>query len=147
MIPGTYRKMVVITNRWHMPRTQAIFERVFSLPLRSASSMLGHSHHSVTSSFRGWFTWCKESAVFENDNSLQLEFEPVGDGIEDAEVLKGRNAREKASLDSFVTKVSPQWHSFTQLHNWIFTKHQAYASERLVKSKTVEMDPAVLKSY
>ena len=30
--PGTYTKMIVITNTWHMDRTKAYFNKVFSLP-------------------------------------------------------------------------------------------------------------------
>jgi uncharacterized SAM-binding protein YcdF (DUF218 family) len=149
MLPGNYQKMIVITNRWHMPRTQAIFERVFSLPLKSSSSSSPDNNehdHSVASSMKRWFSWCADDSSLIGGN-LQLEFDAVGDGIGDAEVLSGRNAREKASLESFLAKVSPQWYSFSQLHTWMFTKHQAYASERLAKAKTVEMDPAVLKSY
>ncbi len=137
--------MIVITNRWHMPRTQAIFNRVFSLPMQSQSAF-EHEQHSMSSSFKNFFSFCGDH-VQDYRTNIELEFEAVGDGIDDAEVLNGRNSREKASLESFLSKVSPQWHSFSQLHTWIFTKHQAYASDRLTKVKTLEMDPAVLKSY
>ena len=36
--PARLRKMVVVTNSWHMPRARAIFDYVFQLPLTSSST-------------------------------------------------------------------------------------------------------------
>ena len=59
----------IITNKWHMPRSQAIFEYVFSLP----------------------YSADKNKSNLRPNKKLHLHFEPVEDGV-DEEVGLGRSS-------------------------------------------------------
>lgn len=77
---------------------------------------------------------------------FDFEFEPVAPGIDDPEILKARIEKEADALKSF-QKLSNMWSSFEELHNWIFTDHNAYASKRLSKPRAKISNNALLKTY
>lgn len=115
--PASYNKIIVITNNWHMPRSQAMFEYCFSLPSENTAGRVAPA----------------------------LEFISVAAGL-DGEVLSARQAREQTSLLSFVERVKPQYTTLEQLSSYIFTKHEAYASSRLLHKRKA-LDRNIMKSY
>ncbi|CAM9358843.1 unnamed protein product, partial [Ectocarpus fasciculatus] len=96
-VKPTWNHLVVITNTWHMKRTQAIFEKVLSLP--SAAKPAG---------------------------AYSSRFVAVPDALP-ADTLAARQEREAASLQSFLLNTQHQWSTLEELHTWLFTKHSAYA--------------------
>jgi hypothetical protein len=128
LTPGGYRKIVVITNNWHMDRTRRIFETVLNLPEK------GHNYDARLDRFFP-------------DKRYELSFEAVNSGISDESTLKARVDREKQSLESFETNLANKWDSFQELHDWLFTKHEAYSSKRLLKPRSTVVNDALLKTY
>ena len=102
----------MITNRFHMPRVEAIFSTVLSL---------------------------------EPQWQGELKFVPVDDIGMEAAVAEGRRAREAESGKSFKEKALA-WKTLQDLHRFVFSAHNAYASQRLLKVREA-VDPAVLKTY
>lgn len=113
------RKIVVITNAWHMDRTRAMFDYIFSLP----------AHHIMN----------------VRDRAFHMHYETVGDALP-ADVLVSRRQREAASLVAFNEKTKKQFQCMFELHQWLFTQHGAYASSRHTKPRA-KVDKAVLESY
>lgn len=100
-----YRRLIVITNTWHMPRTAAIFDTVFNLPMTQGSF---HSH------------------------APSLQYETVAAGIADEDILGARTDREKQSTATFLDKTQHLWRTMEDLHTWLYQDHGAYAAKRLV---------------
>jgi hypothetical protein len=121
-----------------MARTKAIFEKVFALPL--------HSPATATTKVRS-----RDADAAGPQSSLQLVFESVESGILDKDILASRQTREAASLRAFSEGLSTQWQSFRDLHDWLFAKHNAYASSRLTTASDAgnnkAVDAAVLQTY
>lgn len=115
--PASYDKVIVITNDWHMPRSRAMFEHCFSLPSENSAGRV----------------------------APELEFISVAAGL-DGEVLSARQAREGSSLLSFSEKVKPQISNMEQFAAYIFTKHEAYASSRLLHKRKA-LDRNIMKTY
>ena len=42
-VDPTLRGLAVITNAWHMPRSKAVFEHIFSLPARVGGTSPGYA--------------------------------------------------------------------------------------------------------
>lgn len=118
--PGGYTKLIVLTNDWHMPRTRAIFSHVFGLPRRAG----GHSALK---------------------RKFELSFIAVEAGL-GPDFLQARVTREAASLETFVQRTKTLFSSMRELHDYIFEKHGAYASSRLLQARP-PLSPAVLASY
>jgi hypothetical protein len=132
MDPSDIRDMVVITNAFHMDRSKAMFEVVFALPLKRLS---GNPVEALL------------SVIFGGSRSnYRITYDTVADGLE-GDVLEKRREREQASLRAFLSSTQYQFHDMKELHQWIFTKHAAYASSRLTKQRTPVLDSATLKSY
>ena len=131
-----------------MPRTKAIFERVFSLPLMASKDY-------PMSSFTDFERWYRSIPFLflpayhhYQKKEVILEFIAVDAGISDQQTLQARSERELKSLQSFIRNVSPKWESFHQLHQWIFTQHSAYAASRLLdKNRHAQVDKETLKTY
>eukprot|EP00607_Mallomonas_marina_P006209 CAMPEP_0182435154 /NCGR_PEP_ID=MMETSP1167-20130531/74045_1 /TAXON_ID=2988 /ORGANISM="Mallomonas Sp, Strain CCMP3275" /LENGTH=193 /DNA_ID=CAMNT_0024625877 /DNA_START=253 /DNA_END=834 /DNA_ORIENTATION=- len=123
--PGRFTKMYVITNTWHMERTQAMFNTVFHLP--------DHKFNILTL-LTSLFSSC-----------LHIQYISVSPGLSSS-ALESRVLREKSSLRSFLTHTVHQFSSMSELHDWLFTQHTAYASSRLLSTRP-PIDPEVLKSY
>lgn len=113
---GGWRRLIIVNNQFHMPRTRAIFEKVFQglgPPLASGS--------------------------------YDLEFiEVPNDGLDQA-VLSARLERESSSLLGFQNRTAGI-RSLTEMHNFIFREHLAYASKRLFKDRA-PVDLNALGSY
>ena len=101
-----------------------------------------------------FFRWYRTIGIifpghhFYHKKDVELEFISVESGLADEHILQARSEREMKSLQSFLHNVAPQWSSFQQLHTWLFTKHNAYASSRLVQNdKNTQVDLEALKTY
>jgi hypothetical protein len=121
VLPGGFKKVVVITNLWHMPRVEEIFRTVFSLPLSK------EQQHT-----RG--------------RRVELAFESVRDALP-SEQLEVRMAREKESLRVFVEATKGTWRDMKDLHSFLFQKHLAYASSRHTRQKVDTLNKELLGTY
>ena len=126
--PGRYNKMIVITNDWHMPRTKAYFEAVFSLP--SAASPIKNPN-----------SWLHQ----HSHPDLQIEYEEVGPALQ-GDVLRARMDREQKSLQMFLEQTKREFSNMEELHSFLFTKHKAYQSSRLLEPHA-KLDASVSKTY
>jgi hypothetical protein len=137
--PGRYTKLVVITNDWHMDRTQALFDHVLALP-KTISSNSGCGGYSE------WITFCG----FNHQPKLSVQYVSVASGISDSALLKVRQDKEFSSLQAFQDSTRHQFRSLLELHDWLFTQHSAYSSSRLVgrsAERTRVVDSELLKTY
>eukprot|EP00614_Pseudopedinella_elastica_P025974 CAMPEP_0172624312 /NCGR_PEP_ID=MMETSP1068-20121228/135419_1 /TAXON_ID=35684 /ORGANISM="Pseudopedinella elastica, Strain CCMP716" /LENGTH=285 /DNA_ID=CAMNT_0013433209 /DNA_START=78 /DNA_END=935 /DNA_ORIENTATION=+ len=120
--PAGWRRLVVITNEFHMPRTKAIFEWVFGLG----------SCNDYNENYQGGYG---------------IRFVAVADAGLSGHVLEGRRAKEAASLESFLSGTRQRATSMKGLHAFLFGDHTAYASKRHEQATTGALDPAVLSTY
>jgi len=132
---AAFDKLIVITNDWHMPRTRALFDFVFSLP--GDTSCLDY--------FSIFHYFPLPSCTLSISSSTLISYESVGSGLSEL-LLAARKEREKASLVSFIDKVKPFINDMKQMHSFMFNKHSAYSTSRLTK-KREKIDENVLKSY
>ena len=116
--PGRFTRLIVVTNDWHMDRTRAYFNAVFSLPQGDCSS---------------------------TNANLEIEYQAAGPGLE-GEVLQSRIERERESLQIFLDVTRREFSSMSELHEFLFTRHLAYSSSRLLRDHD-KIDPKVKKSY
>jgi hypothetical protein len=110
--PRKFRKLLIITSEFHMPRTETIFKWIFGLnPVLPA---------------------------------YELDFLAVSDeGMEEA-ALNARKIAEKANLAKLeLTKT--QFQTLEELHQWLFTKHAAYAVS--TPPPGMHRDDNLLKTY
>lgn len=128
--PNAWTELIIITNKWHMARVEAIFTSIFSLPTATSSHQL-----------RPTGTETKKSTRYH------LHFETVED-ILSPSLLQLRESREKQSLNNFISNTAPLWNSLADVHHFMFSKHQAYSAERFTDRYIAEkIDPQLLKSY
>jgi hypothetical protein len=127
--PAGLRNLVVVTNAFHMPRTRAIFDAVFAL--RSSSSSSEEDHAKVAT---------------EPDYNLSYITVADDDSLA-ADVADARRAREAASLKSFHSNWAINgFTTLRQLHAWLYSQHNAYASKRLLVPPA-PIDPKLLATY
>jgi uncharacterized SAM-binding protein YcdF (DUF218 family) len=118
--PAGLRRMVVVTNDWHMPRTQAIFSHVFALPAVAGGTRPNYD----------------------------IEYRAALSGIADPELLQVRKDKEAKALQAFVKDVAPAFRSLQEMHTWIFSRHGAYHTARLQKvAEQSEVSAELLKTY
>lgn len=98
--PRRFKKLLVITSQFHLPRTKAIFNWIFSLSVPK--------------------------------NYYQLDFLAVSDAGFNKKLLAARIEKEKQSLTNF-KKTIKKIKNLKQLHNWLFTEHDAYAINKIPK--------------
>ena len=81
-------------------------------------------------------------------NMLQeIEYQSVGPGLE-GDVLRSRIEREKQSLRHFMDVTRREFGDMEELHDFLFTRHMAYSSGRLLlRDHHDEIDPKVKQSY
>lgn len=112
------RRLLVVNNGWHMPRTRAIFDAVFALPFDGDSGRAACEY--------------------------VLEYEEVADELT-PDALGARHEREAQSLAQW-QRTAPRFRSLRELHRWMHFEHGAYAVSRLTKQPE-KLDEAALKSY
>lgn len=126
--PGRYNRMIVITNDWHMPRTKAYFDAIFSLP-------------STLSSARSLTSW-----YFPHSHpDLQIEYDAVGPALQ-GDLLRSRISREQKSLHSFLETTKHEFSTMEELHTFLYTKHKAYQASRLLEPHA-KIDSSVSQTY
>ena len=113
------RKLVVINNRFHMPRTRAVFGHVFRVPSREG----------------------------QPDARYELEYVEVEDRLP-KDVLEARLHKEALATPKFAPggpwrAATP---TLRDLHDWVHMENTAYASVRLGEERK-PIDPELLKSY
>lgn len=98
--PLEMRNLVVVTNEFHMPRTRAIFEWIFTLPAMDGSSP-----------------------------DFSLEFCSAPDvGLTSLDV-QGRVSRELASLERLKVETIPRISSMSKLSAFLHMTHAAYSTK------------------
>lgn len=118
--PAQLRRLVVVTNDWHMPRTRAIFDHVFSLP-----AVLGGPAPKYDIQYRAALA-----------------------GVEDERLLALRVEKEGRALTEFSSDVAPFLRSVQEMHGWVFLQHGAYHTARLQKPVENSALPSeLLKTY
>jgi len=105
-IPRNLRRLLVITSDFHMPRTKAIFRKVFSL-------------HPL--------------------DIFKLEFLETESSLSISE-------KETRSLETWIER-SKSIHTLMDLHDFIFTKHDAYNSKASNKGSTVKYTDKDMQMY
>jgi len=117
--PLGLRRLAVVNNRWHMPRTRAVFGHVFGVPPAEGAPA----------------------------PSYELDFVEVEDGLA-PDVLQARLKKEEASLPKFLPNGSWQnsTRSLQDLHRWLHQENTAYSASRLLVERK-PLDPQLLKSY
>ncbi|MBC8167085.1 MAG: YdcF family protein [Bryobacteraceae bacterium] len=109
--PAGWRSMLIITSEFHMQRTRAIFEWIYSM----------------------------EAAAY------YLEFlASPNDGLT-AEAVSARVAKENLSLAT-VQQLRRELRNTRDLHNWMYTRHQAYSTESILRPRTLP-DSLIMESY
>lgn len=107
-----------------MPRTEAIFKFVLSLPMTTDYSIY----------------------MYSQIPSYEVTYVPAAAGIPDAHLLQIRQEKELAALIQFEENVVPMIHSFQALHHWLFMDHNAYAASRLM-APVADIPADLLKTY
>ena len=79
------------------------------------------------------------------NSNLEIEYQEVGPGLE-GEILRSRIEREKQSLREFMEVTSREFSHMEELHKFLYTRHKAYSSSRLLRDHDV-IDPTVKQSY
>lgn len=130
--PAGLRKLVVITNDWHMPRTRAIFDFVFALPQTT-----GAFGYGATSALRGLI----------GSSDPIITYISAKAGVSDPHLLQVRVEKEAAALAQFREGPVLRVRSFQELHSWLFTQHSAYATSRLTNKPTNNIPADLLKTY
>lgn len=110
-----WRDLCVVTNEFHMPRTRAIFEKVFALAPEPA---------------------------FGRYNLTFVEV--PNDGVA-ADALAARKEKEAQALPGFRNNTAGMV-SMRDMHRFLFQKHMAYASGRLLRDRE-PVDPKALSTY
>lgn len=120
-IPSRLRSIVVITSEFHMPRTKALFEDMYSIGATDA---------------------LKDPSFFK------LSFVSVTDeDLFSRDVLEARIDKEANSLKHWKEN-KKNIHSFKDLHHWLHSTHQCYAVSRQKEfSRRTITDPRLLASY
>ena len=116
--PGRLDSLAIVTNEFHMPRSRAIFQWVFSLPLKIGGSSTNYA----------------------------LTFHTASNTGMDAATVKLREQKEMASLQN-LPKTIGGVQSLEMLHHFIFDKHRAYGTFRHKERETEIIDPKVLATY
>ncbi|KAL1511937.1 hypothetical protein AB1Y20_005217 [Prymnesium parvum] len=113
------RRLAVINNRFHMPRTRAVFEHVFRVPPRDGEPMTNY----------------------------EIEFIEVDDRLP-RDALSVREEKERTALPKFLPGGPWQTTTphLRAMHEWLYQENTAYATKRL-NNERKPIDPALLKSY
>ncbi|GLI64517.1 hypothetical protein VaNZ11_007786 [Volvox africanus] len=120
-IPAGWRRLVVVTSDFHMPRTAAVFTSMYGL---AGKELYGDSHR------------------------FELLFVAASDeGIFDPDVLKSRREKEDASRVAWL-RTAEGLTSLRDLHTWLYGTHLCYSVSRQHEfgAKTIT-DPKLLASY
>lgn len=97
-----WRRLLVVTSKFHMPRTRAIFESLFRLPARDGFASPYH-----------------------------LEFAETPDTGIAPDDLAARVAKETRSLEQWKANTDRlRFRTLQDVHRWLFSEHDCYAAGR-----------------
>eukprot|EP01135_Chromosphaera_perkinsii_P007989 Nk52_evm61s1073 gene=Nk52_evmTU61s1073 len=116
-----WTRLLVVTSQFHMPRTKAIFEWVFSLPRSEKLPGMDYS----------------------------LDFKSVSDhGAMDPQVLAMRIEKEQNALKSLNEKIS-RFNTLAKLHTFMYSEHKAYVCKHpdSLDDEPPALPESLLKSY
>ncbi len=81
----------------------------------------------ITSDFHMERTKLLFNWIYKMKNNYNLLFKAVSDkGLED--MIKDRKGREKKSIEHIKINLIPKIRNLTELHDWLYTGHNAYSS-------------------
>jgi len=121
-----WRNLLILTSEFHMPRSKAIFDWVFALPL--APHGRKDEHHDWK--YRLHYLATKNVGLSE-------------------EALASRVEREKESLNA-VLNLQNTLTSLEDLHNWMTQQHSFYSYVKMAAKSSSNLDEvssAIKKSY
>jgi uncharacterized SAM-binding protein YcdF (DUF218 family) len=112
------KRLAVINNKWHIPRTKAVFRHVFGVPSASGQPSTYH-----------------------------LDFFEVAHHLPPA-ILSARLQKEETATPKFSEGGDwrKQTSTLQALHRWVNQDNTAYAAKRLLVERK-PLDPELLKSY
>ena len=103
-----WRRVLVVTSAFHLPRTRVIFDWVFALP---AASNAPHRR--------------ARRNLHPSDRTM-LEYESVDDNGVAGEHLDTRRQKEQAAIRTLQEVTIPSISSLAELHSFLFVQHGAY---------------------
>jgi len=116
--PANVRRLTVVTNRWHMPRTKAVFNKVFSMP------------HRADSFYGVWMDMLKSACFWNPTWPYRILYEDVGDGM-GAAAASTRRAAEDKRMHEFVNVTQHRFIDMEMMHDWMFIENEPYAVWRI----------------
>ena len=118
-VDPSLRRLAVITNNWHMNRSRAVFDHIFSLP----------------------------DVISGTSPDYHLYYYSEADALP-ADVLRVRVQAEAAKVPRFAEGSSwrASVRSMQELHKWLNTEHGAYSATRLIKSDWHRPEKGLLAS-
>jgi len=96
VFPMDIKSVLVITSDFHMPRSKAIFEWIYSL-------------------------WSKST-----NQPISLDFLEVSTKYLDNEIIEARTIRENRSLHNLQNSTMKKINTWIDFHSWFYREHQAY---------------------
>ena len=108
-----WQRLLVVTSTFHLPRTRAIFDWIFTLP--HAGDTIGRRR------------------------TVHIEYEAVPEaGLAEEAVLSSRRQKEDRALQALRETTIPRIADLSALHTFLFVEHGAYRART-----AAEMDEAV----
>mmetsp|Transcript_7949 Transcript_7949/g.9735 ORF Transcript_7949/g.9735 Transcript_7949/m.9735 type:complete len:349 (-) Transcript_7949:37-1083(-) len=107
-----WRRLLIVTNEFHMDRTAAIFDWIFNAP--SSSTTTTTSHNDGASDYELYYLSC--------DN----------DGMS-PEALRARRAHEAKGARNVRERLSREYPTLRSVFEFLTTKHDFYAADKLVE--------------
>ena len=115
--PANLKKLLIITNHFHIDRVKSIFNHIFSLPETKNTGDVGVGG-GIVSFFR---------SKPKSNSGYFLQYLAVKNkGMSFQEISK-RNERERQSLRTFEKRKMVELRSIKEVHEFMMISHKAYA--------------------
>ena len=116
------KKLLIITNQFHMDRVKSIFNHIFGLPGAQGSSDTGDG----LSQFR---------SKPKSDPRYKLQYLSVENKGMSPQEISERNERESQSLRAFEKRKLIDLRSIKEVHAFMMISHKAYAFQTKTETK------------
>lgn len=117
-----WRRLLVVTNEFHMDRTQAIFDWIFGLDSISSSNGNGKKPAAAA----------KNKNKYNKSDRYQLYYlQSPNVGLSD-EALQARREREVASARTVREVLMPQYTTIQEVYTFLTQDHALYTAHKLV---------------